>query len=46
MVKVGIVGSTGRMGEHLIKNILEDNEKDVFTESLGNKKIKEIMHWE
>ncbi len=24
MVKVGIVGSTGRMGEHLIKNILED----------------------
>ncbi len=25
MVKVGIVGSTGRMGEHLIKNVL-DNE--------------------
>jgi len=24
MAKVGIVGSTGRMGEHLIKNILED----------------------
>ncbi|QOR61680.1 4-hydroxy-tetrahydrodipicolinate reductase [Sulfurovum sp. ST-21] len=24
MVKIGIVGSTGRMGEHLIKNILED----------------------
>ncbi len=24
MVKVGIVGSTGRMGEHLIKNVLED----------------------
>ncbi len=24
MTKVGIVGSTGRMGEHLIKNILED----------------------
>ncbi|SFZ99042.1 4-hydroxy-tetrahydrodipicolinate reductase [hydrothermal vent metagenome] len=23
MVKVGIVGSTGRMGEHLIKNVLE-----------------------
>ena len=25
MVKVGIVGSTGRMGEHLIKNTLEDD---------------------
>ncbi len=25
MAKVGIVGSTGRMGEHLIKNILEDD---------------------
>ena len=25
MVKVGIVGSTGRMGEHLINNILEDD---------------------
>ncbi|MBT8344412.1 MAG: 4-hydroxy-tetrahydrodipicolinate reductase [Sulfurovum sp.] len=24
MVKVGIVGSTGRMGEHLIKNVLEN----------------------
>lgn len=24
MVKVGIVGSTGRMGEHLIKNVMED----------------------
>jgi len=24
MIKVGIVGSTGRMGEHLIKNVLED----------------------
>jgi len=25
MVKVGIVGSTGRMGVHLIKNVLEDD---------------------
>ncbi len=25
MVKVGIVGSTGRMGAHLIKNVLEDD---------------------
>jgi len=25
MIKVGIVGSTGRMGEHLIKNVLEDD---------------------
>jgi len=25
MVKVGILGSTGRMGEHLIKNVLEDD---------------------
>jgi len=24
MTKVGIVGSTGRMGEHLIKNVMED----------------------
>ena len=24
MIKVGIVGSTGRMGEHLIKNVLEN----------------------
>ncbi len=24
MVRIGIVGSTGRMGEHLIKNILEN----------------------
>jgi 4-hydroxy-tetrahydrodipicolinate reductase len=24
MIKVGIVGSTGRMGEHLINNVLED----------------------
>lgn len=24
MVKVGIVGSTGRMGEHLIKNVMQD----------------------
>jgi len=26
MIKVGILGSTGRMGAHLIKNSLEDNE--------------------
>jgi len=26
MIKVGIVGSTGRMGAHLIKNILEDED--------------------
>ncbi len=25
MIKVGIVGSTGRMGEYLIKNVLEDD---------------------
>ncbi len=25
MIKVGIVGSTGRMGEHLIKNVLESD---------------------
>jgi 4-hydroxy-tetrahydrodipicolinate reductase len=25
MIKIGIVGSTGRMGEHLIKNVLEDD---------------------
>ncbi len=25
MVKVGIVGSTGRMGEHLIKNVMEND---------------------
>ncbi|HHD81327.1 MAG TPA: 4-hydroxy-tetrahydrodipicolinate reductase, partial [Campylobacterales bacterium] len=24
MIKVGIVGSTGRMGEHLINNVLQD----------------------
>jgi len=24
MAKVGIVGSTGRMGEHLIKNVFEN----------------------
>jgi len=29
MIKVGIVGSTGRMGEHLIKNVLEDSELDL-----------------
>ncbi len=26
MVKVGIVGSTGRMGEHLIKNVMQDTD--------------------
>ncbi len=26
MINIGILGSTGRMGEHLIKNVLEDNE--------------------
>jgi 4-hydroxy-tetrahydrodipicolinate reductase len=25
MINIGIVGSTGRMGEHLIKNVLEDD---------------------
>ncbi|HGZ70834.1 MAG TPA: 4-hydroxy-tetrahydrodipicolinate reductase, partial [Nitratifractor sp.] len=25
MIKVGIVGSTGRMGKHLIKNVIEDD---------------------
>ncbi len=29
MIKVGIVGSTGRMGEHLIKNVLEDKALDL-----------------
>jgi 4-hydroxy-tetrahydrodipicolinate reductase len=29
MIKIGIVGSTGRMGEHLIKNVLEDNELEL-----------------
>ena len=29
MIKVGIVGSTGRMGEYLIKNVLEDSELEL-----------------
>ncbi|NOZ91116.1 MAG: 4-hydroxy-tetrahydrodipicolinate reductase [Epsilonproteobacteria bacterium] len=29
MVKVGIVGSTGRMGEHLINNVLEDESLEL-----------------
>jgi 4-hydroxy-tetrahydrodipicolinate reductase len=29
MVKVGIVGSTGRMGAHLIKNVLEEEELEL-----------------
>jgi len=29
MIKVGIVGSTGRMGEHLIKNVLENEALDL-----------------
>ncbi|MCK4442796.1 MAG: 4-hydroxy-tetrahydrodipicolinate reductase, partial [Sulfurovaceae bacterium] len=29
MIKVGIVGSTGRMGEHLIKNVLEDKKLEL-----------------
>jgi 4-hydroxy-tetrahydrodipicolinate reductase len=29
MIKVGIVGSTGRMGKHLIKNVLEDESLDL-----------------
>lgn len=29
MAKVGIVGSTGRMGEHLIKNVLENEALDL-----------------
>jgi 4-hydroxy-tetrahydrodipicolinate reductase len=29
MIKIGIVGSTGRMGEHLIKNVLEDDELEL-----------------
>jgi len=29
MIKIGIVGSTGRMGEHLIKNVLEDKELEL-----------------
>ncbi len=29
MIKVGIVGSTGRMGEHLIKNVLEDDRLEL-----------------
>jgi len=31
MVKVGILGSTGRMGAHLIKNTLEDDELELAT---------------
>jgi len=29
MIKIGILGSTGRMGAHLIKNTLEDEELDL-----------------
>lgn len=29
MTKVGIVGSTGRMGEHLIKNVMEDDSLEL-----------------
>jgi len=31
MIKVGILGSTGRMGSHLIKNTLEDEELELAT---------------
>jgi len=31
MIKVGILGSTGRMGAHLIKNTLEDEELELAT---------------
>ncbi len=29
MIKVGIVGSTGRMGSHLIRNVVEDSELEL-----------------
>ena len=31
MIKVGILGSTGRMGAHLIKNVLEDEDLELAT---------------
>ena len=51
MVRIGIVGSTGRMGEHLIKNILENETLFIiFTlidrRSVDNMKINQDLLWQ